>query len=250
MSIPLKDIGSSGSLVDLANIIGNPLAAGGIEASPWYDEIRVRIQIAGSREYDDGTDDIVETYTLDEEVTLSRVPIPSPDDSALPPSPELFVPDQVDWQPESDLQAGECYMVLCGTAETSSTPGIIRMPPDPRRAMVRVFPLVLLSYTGKIGERDQNGSVTDINDTVQVIDPLPRSSIDDSAPEKKFAADILTWGVETVLDAYRGEDDLPTVEAQARDLRGKVFSHTHNVDGTGWDTSSVAITTEVEFMVP
>jgi hypothetical protein len=33
-------------------------------------------------------------------------------------------------------------------------------------------------------------------------------------------------------------------------MRGKVFTHTHNVDGTGWDTSSVAITTEVEFMVP
>jgi hypothetical protein len=250
MSIPIKDIGSSGSLVDLANIIGDPLAGNGIEASPWYDEIRVRIQITGSREYDDGTDDIVETYTLDEEVTLSRVAIPSPDDSAFPPSPGIFVPDQIDWQPEYDLQAGECYMLLCGTSEFSSTPAQLRMPPDPRRAMVRVFPVLLLSYTGKIGERDQNGSVTDINDTVQVIDPLPRSSIDDSAPEKKFAADILTWGVGTVLAAYRADDDLPTVESQARDMRGKVFTHTHNVDGTGWDTSSVAITTEVEFLEP
>jgi hypothetical protein len=250
MSIPIKDIGSSGSLVDLANIIGNPLASGGIEASPWYEEIRVRIQITGTREFDDGFDDITETFTLDEEVTLSRVPIPSPDGSDNPPSPELFAPDQVDWQPESDLQAGECYMVLCGTAEPSSTPAQLRMPPDPRRAMVRVFPLVLLSYTGKIGERDQNGSVTDINDTVQLIDPLPRSSIDDGDPEKRFASDILTWTVDTVLAAYRAEDNLPTVEADARDLRGKVFSHTHEVDPAGWDTSSVEITTEVEFMLP
>jgi len=248
MSIPLKDIGSSGSLVNLVNDIGSSFSFEGIEASPWYYEIRVRIQITGSREYDDGTDDIVETYTLDEEVTLSRVPIPTPNDSSPYASPPFFLPDKIGW--ESDLSEGQCYMALLGTVEMTDLPFTLRMPPDPRRAMVQVFPRLILEYTGKIGERDQNGSVGDLNDTVQLIDLLPRSSIDDGAPEKKFAADILTWTVDTVLAVYRADDDLPTVESQARDMRGKVFSHTHNVDGTGWDTSSVAITTEVEFMVP
>jgi hypothetical protein len=251
MSIPLKDIGSSGSLVGLANIIGMDGGKLSIEASPWYDEIRVRIRITGSREYNDGVDDFVETYDLDEQVTLSRVPIPSPDDSGGIPSPALFVPDQIEW--DIDLQAGECYMLLYGTAEISSQPGNLRMPPDPRRAMVRVFPLVLLSYAGKIGEASiNNGTPSDINDNIEIVDPVPRSSIDDGDPYKRFAADVLTWTVDAVLagGTYRAEDNLPTVEADARDLRGKVFSHTRNVDPTGWDTSTVEIITEVEFMEP
>jgi hypothetical protein len=250
MSITLKDIGSTGSLVSLANIIGNPFGDGGIEASPWYEGIRVRLTISGSRSYDDGLDVQVETYSFDEEITLTRVPVPSPDGIGGIPSPQLFTPDRISWISETDLQPGECHMSLIGTSEYSSTPGSLRMPPDPRRAMMRVLPLLLINSTGKIGEADYDGSTTDINGTVQLADPLPRSSLDDGEPEKKFTADVLTWYVEAGLfpfASYRAEAALPTIEADARDLRGHVFEHEYTVPLGDWDSSTVKINTEVEY---
>jgi len=253
MSIPLKDVGSSGNLAGLVETIGSAYGLGGCEASPWYEKIRLRVAISGSREYDDGVDEIIETYSVDEQITLNRIPIPSPDDSGSPPSPDLFEPDVVDWQPELSLMPDECYMTLAGTVPISLA-GTPRTPADPRRSMQIVWQGSGLIHSGKIGEIEVNGSlVGDITADIYITGIAPQSSVDDNDPNKKFVSDIYGWTVDVLnLDLYRADDTIPTNEADARDLRANshTFQHSRLVpySPSDWDTSSVTISSEIRFL--